>query len=113
MRANSASEKRAPAIGRRRQSRKLPIIAAAINEFEIANNEKVIGWRQFPSVRMNRALSVAPTRHCDARGHRRHDGRRGPKSKDSVLMPAIALVKKALSLRARPRARRRFVASAK
>jgi hypothetical protein len=91
----------------------LPIIAAAINEFEMTNNEKVIDWRHFPAVRMNRAFSVAPARHCDARGHRRHDGRRGPRSKDRVLMPALALVKKALSLRARPLARRHFVASAK
>jgi len=96
----------AAAIGRRRRSRKLHII-------EMANNEKVIDWCHFPAVRMNRTLSVAPARDCQAMRHRSHDGRRGATAKDRVLMPALAFRKIAGSLRVRPPARRRFVTSAK
>jgi hypothetical protein len=77
------------------------------------NNEKVIDLRHFPAVRMNWTLSVSPARHCDAMRRRSHHGRRGAVAKDRVLMPALAFRTTARSLRVRPPARRRFVASAK
>jgi hypothetical protein len=96
----------AAAMGRARRNRKFYIT-------EMANNEKVIGWRHVRTVRMNRTLSAAPARRCDAMRHRSHEGRRGARAKDRVLMPTLAFRRVARSLRVRPPARRRFVASAK
>jgi hypothetical protein len=96
----------AAANRRRRRSPKFPNVG-------MANNGKVIDLSQVSPVRMNRTLSVAPARRCDAMRHRSHDGRRGARAKDRMLMPALALVKIARSLRVRPPARRNFVASAK
>jgi hypothetical protein len=84
-----------------------------IPDVGMANNEKVIDLSQVSPVRMNRTPSVAPARRCDAMRHRSHDGRRGARAKDRVLMPALAFRKIARSLRVGPPARRNFVASAK
>jgi hypothetical protein len=96
----------AAANRRRRRSPKFPTVG-------MANNEKVTDLSQVSQVRMNRTPSVAPARRRDAMRRRSHDGLRGARAKDRMLMPALALVKIARSLRVRPPARRRLLASAK
>jgi hypothetical protein len=77
---------------------------------ETLNNKKLSNIRQFPSVRMNRTLSVAPGRRREAMRLRSHDGRPRARAKGRILMPALAIHGFAASLGIPPR---RFAASAK